>query len=290
MNQRVVAALIVVVLAGAGLYLWLAPGGNVAPVTPPPVSESQPAEAPAPSEPSRPSTPTPAPAPAATADTKPGTAPAPPPVNEFFVLAVNWQPAFCETAPDKPECRTQTADRFDADHFTLHGLWPQGEYCGVYPAIQQADRDGDWSSLPPVPLSPALRARLNVAMPGTASHLDRHEWIKHGTCFDGDAETYFAASLALLDQLNASRVRKLFVEHIGVRLTQRQIRAAFGGKPGQRVRVACEDDGRRSIVTELTIGLWGRIDATPDLRALMLASRPTSGGCRSGLIDAVGLQ
>src|SRR3546814_1497468 len=46
---------------------------------------------------------------------------------DFFVLAVSWQPAFCETRPAKPECVTQDEDRFDASHFALHGLWPRSE-------------------------------------------------------------------------------------------------------------------------------------------------------------------
>ena len=29
-----------------------------------------------------------------------------------FVLAIGWQPAFCETRPSKPECESQTDDRF----------------------------------------------------------------------------------------------------------------------------------------------------------------------------------
>src|SRR5258706_166452 len=48
------------------------------------------------------------------------------------VFAVSWQPAFCETKPNKPECLSMTSDRFDATHLTLHGLWPQGaDYCGI---------------------------------------------------------------------------------------------------------------------------------------------------------------
>jgi ribonuclease T2 len=35
------------------------------------------------------------------------------------VLAVSWQPAFCETRPRLPECRSQTADRFDASNFRI---------------------------------------------------------------------------------------------------------------------------------------------------------------------------
>ncbi|MGV3490883.1 MAG: ribonuclease T2 family protein [Devosia sp.] len=268
MNPRFsLAIVLVLLLAGAG-YLLL-----------------RPAEAPAPR---------PAPTETAAPTPRPETSARPADSDEFFILSVSWQPAFCETAPGKPECRTQTADRFDASHFTLHGLWPQGEYCGVSSRLEQLDRDGRWSDLPAVELSSALRRRLETAMPGTASQLDRHEWIKHGTCFDGDAETYYAAALALLADLNDSPVRDLFAGHVGQRLTQAQIRAAFdtgfGPAAGERVRIACEDDDSRTLVTELTLGLWGTIDADPDLKTLLNAARPTSGGCRAGLVDAVGIQ
>jgi ribonuclease T2 len=240
----------------------------------------------------------------ATTVTPQASVPSPPPVTEprseaaesdaFFILAVSWQPAFCESAPGKPECRSQSRDRFDASHFTLHGLWPEDQYCDVSARDEATDRDGRWSALPAPDLSAALRRDLETAMPGTLSQLDRHEWIKHGTCFPGDAEAYFAASLALLDQLNASPVRELFAANIGKRLTQRQIRAAFdtgfGAGTGDSVRIACDDDGDRTLVTELTLGLWGIIDTAPDLATLLEAANPTRGGCEAGIVDPVGLQ
>lgn len=240
----------------------------------------------------------------ATTATPQASAPSPPPVPQprsqpvgsdaFFILAVSWQPAFCESASGKPECRSQSRDRFDATHFTLHGLWPRDEYCDVSARDEATDRDGRWSALPALDLSPALRLDLDTKMPGTRSQLDRHEWIKHGTCFPGDAEAYFAASLALLDQLNASTVRDLFAGSIGNRLTQRQIRAAFdtgfGPGTGDSVRIACEDDADRTLVTELTLGLWGTIGTAPDLATLLAAANPTRGGCEGGIVDPVGLQ
>ena len=53
-----------------------------------------------------------------------------------YVLAVNWQLAFCETRSRLPECRSQTEDRFDASHFTLHGLWPQTAQQGLLRCCQ----------------------------------------------------------------------------------------------------------------------------------------------------------
>ena len=48
-----------------------------------------------------------------------------------FVLALSWEPAFCETQPDVPECRSQTTGSLDARQFSLHGLWPPDVYCDV---------------------------------------------------------------------------------------------------------------------------------------------------------------
>jgi ribonuclease T2 len=212
-----------------------------------------------------------------------------------YVLAISWQPAFCETAEHRLECRSQTADRFDASHFTLHGLWPQRvDYCDVSRTDQLADRDGDWSSLPAPELGEATLAKLREMMPGTQSGLERHEWLKHGTCYGEPADAYFADALAMLEAVNASAVRDLFARSVGRQLTQKQVRdafdIAFGGGAGQRVRLACERDGQRRLITELTIGLTGEITAPADYRRLTLAARPTDGGCDSGIVDSVGLQ
>src|SRR6202008_1275559 len=41
------------------------------------------------------------------------------------VLALSWEPSFCESHAAKPECAGETAESFEAAHFALHGLWPQ---------------------------------------------------------------------------------------------------------------------------------------------------------------------
>jgi ribonuclease T2 len=221
-----------------------------------------------------------------------------------YILAVSWQPAFCETAAGrrKTECGTQSADRFDASHFTLHGLWPQGRsYCRVPADVVATDKasktDPDaWQRLPPVSLAPGTRRELERVMPGTMSQLDRHEWIKHGTCFgDASADAYFARAIALLDQLNQSRARGLFARSVGHEITREAIRQAFdesfGSGAGDRVVVECNDDGGRRLIAELTIGLVGAIGDAPTLAPLMAASAPPRDpGCPAGLVDPVGLQ
>ncbi|WP_127599026.1 ribonuclease T2 family protein [Nitratireductor alexandrii] len=216
------------------------------------------------------------------------------------VLAVNWQPGFCETRPSVRECRTQTAARFDASHFSLHGLWPQPPgtaYCGVPAALVERDKAGAWKTLPELGLQTKTLRELVTVMPGAASYLHRHEWIKHGACYGGDAETYYRRSLALMRALNGSEARAFFAARIGETVTAGEIRrafdAAFGKGAGKRVRVVCVDDpssGRR-LIGEITIALSGALEPEARLGELIHAARPTgSSGCQKGIIDAAGLQ
>ncbi|UJW86961.1 ribonuclease T2 family protein [Devosia sp. SL43] len=227
----------------------------------------------------------------------PPPAPAPTYRGTQYILAINWQPAFCETVSGKPECERQTERSFEAMHFALHGLWPQprsNQFCGVLEDDRWASENGRWRSLPEVRLSPELRAELNEVMPGTLSALDRHEWTKHGTCYGTSAEEYYRDATDLMLALNTSEVVDLFASNIGRKITLRQVRdafdQAFGPGAGERVRMECEPDGNRTIITELTIGLTGTIDGPDDLATLIAAAGPTEGGCASGMVDPVGLR
>lgn len=218
-----------------------------------------------------------------------------------YVLAASWQPGFCETQPDKVECLAQDEARFDASHFALHGLWPQPrgrEYCGVDEATKAKDKPATWRDLPEVVLSAATRAALVEVMPGTASFLERHEWIVHGTCYGEEMESYFAESVALMAALNASPLVAFLRDNIDQSVTPNQIRAAFdaafGAGAGKRVKVQCkqEQDGTRTVLTELQIALTGNIETGSDLAALILAAPTTdanAGQCPSVVIDRAGL-
>jgi ribonuclease T2 len=221
---------------------------------------------------------------------------------DTYVLALSWQPAFCETSPRRGECRSQTPSRPDARQFSLHGLWPQPgtrAWCTNDAQSIAADKDGRWRDIDIDRLDEPLWRRLQEAMPGTRSQLHRHEWIKHGTCMKGaTAESYFETSLDLLDAVNGSSAARLFADNAGRRLDAAQIRAAFdrdfGEGAGQRVKISCEDDGNRRIISEITIGIKGALSAESfsreQLAALILASPPVEEGCPGGVVDRVGDQ
>ncbi|PZF75561.1 ribonuclease [Aestuariivirga litoralis] len=222
---------------------------------------------------------------------------APKPVERAYVLALSWQPAFCEANPGKRECRWQTGSRHDANYLSLHGLWPQPsslQYCDLAPAVRAAGEGGRWKDIPPVELNLSTQADLERMMPGAQSLLERHEWAKHGSCYPADAETYFRDSFRLLEEVNASPVATLLMQNIGRQVSAADIRAAFdqafGPGAGNRVRVTCKDDGRRRLITEITLALKGDIPSGSKLSELLLAAAPGEPGCPSGFVDPVGPQ
>ncbi|PIE61994.1 MAG: ribonuclease T [Desulfobacterales bacterium] len=220
--------------------------------------------------------------------------------SDEYILAINWQPGFCETKPDKPECQSQTEGRFDAAHFTLHGLWPQprgNSYCNVSPEEIDKDQKSRWSDLQAITLDPATREELNKVMPGTQSFLHRHEWIKHGTCYNGKTpQAYFYDSLAMMARLNDenSAIRELFAKNIGKKITSDQIVSAFdqtfGTGAGDKITITCKQDGNRILITEITIGLQGDLAGIPLGKAIMNARKVREIGCTAGIVDPVGLQ
>jgi ribonuclease T2 len=218
-----------------------------------------------------------------------------------LLLAASWQPAFCETKPSKTECRQLNAGLLPITErqLSLHGLWPQPNgtfYCGVPENIVKRDKDNRWEELPPPELDADTRERLEVAMPGTASFLDRHEWIKHGTCFfgGGSGDEYFDDSLAILEAINDSAVGQFLRANVGAEIETADLRAAFdtafGAGAGDRVKVSCTGDGARVLVQEVQIPLRGEITETPDIGALIRAASPQSPGCPRGVLDPAGLQ
>lgn len=215
-----------------------------------------------------------------------------------YLLALSWQPAFCETKPSKPECKTQSLDRFDSRNLAIHGLWPQPSfniYCNVSDKIKALDKAKQWSELPDIALSNETRKELAEKMPGFASNLHLHEWYKHGTCYSGSPEEYFTETILLQDQVNTSGVRELFAETIGDSLTSSEIRdrfdEAFGDGAGDRVFIKCArdiDGEQENMIVELWLNLKGNIEPTTSLKTLLQEGKVVEAGCPLGLVDPAG--
>ena len=210
----------------------------------------------------------------------------------YYAFALSWEPTFCEAMRDKAECKAEKPTSWEASHFTLHGLWPQprrNQFCGVDPKLSALDDQHQWQQLPEPELSPDTKAALDKAMPGTQSVLERHEWIKHGTCYPaGNAEQYFKDEMRLAAEVNASPVQALFAGNIGKQVSAGDIRAAFdqtfGEGAGKKVQVECDRQGRLS---GFTLNLRGDIPAGTDLKTLLAAGDAARNTCDGGMVDAV---
>ena len=186
---------------------------------------------------------------------------------DYYVLALSWQSAFCEDRPNKVECRTQTQDRYDANNFVLHGLWPNKKndpkhtfgYCDVSAKVIQQDKSSNWCTLPALDLSETVETDLVKFMPGSASCLQNHEWYKHGTCAGMSADAYFALSNHLVDLFASTRFNQYVAERIGQTVSRRELldvfSLEFGQENGDFLSLRCNEVKGKSLLSEIQIVL-----------------------------------
>ena len=197
---------------------------------------------------------------------------------DSYTLALTWLPAFCTDNADRAECKNASAVQ---SPLVLHGLWPNWDvngdgrqdgddaYClDAGPArdsVMRSDQgnggggdggggDGGWNDLPDVALSKAMKADLPAVMPGTLSHLDRHEWWKHGACSGLKPDDYFGAAILMTRQMQLGAFGKFLDAHKGQSVTLKELLAVFDrefGKGSARaLKVGCDRaaDGAASLV------------------------------------------
>jgi ribonuclease T2 len=219
-----------------------------------------------------------------------------PPAVTHYVLALSWQPAFCEANEARPECRALDASDFAATHLTVHGLWPNDRpgagptYCGVDAETRELDRPKTWCELPEPEMSGMTRAHLAQTMPGVASCLDRHEWIKHGTCAGLGAERYFGEALRLAAAVQASRFAQTISANVGRQVTTGQLtqafEASFGAGSSRALTLVCAD----AFLAEVRIALrTGALDGELDGGDLYLDGPAPDSRCPGSVrIDPAG--
>jgi ribonuclease T2 len=148
------------------------------------------------------------------------------------------------------------------------------------------DRNKRWHLLEPLKLSQKTATDLAFVMPAVASNLQRHEWVKHGTCYGTDADTYYSDAIYLTKQINESIVGKLFNKGVGKHVTLKQVRQhfdkAFGDGAGSKVDMRCDRKGR---VSEIWINLKGTVNPEGEISALMKNAIRAGSTCKAGLID-----
>lgn len=224
----------------------------------------------------------------------------PAPDVDHYILALSWQPAFCERNAAKPECRELDGADFAATNLALHGLWPNGGgdehpfYCGVAAVDRGRDEDGAWCALPETGADQATQSDLAQVMPGSLSCLDRHEWIKHGTCTGLGADSYFDESARLVREVQTTRLAELLRSNIGKQVSRRDLLEAFeqefGAGAAGALEVTCRREDGRADLAEIRLALRrDAIGKSLSRNALFLEGPAPNGGClREIFIDPAG--
>ncbi|MGI2258461.1 ribonuclease T2 family protein [Shewanella sp. GXUN23E] len=207
---------------------------------------------------------------------------------DSFVLALSWQPAFCDlNGRDKTECRMLDANPEAIAHrqFSLHGLWPNKSSCGVKYGFcgEVKTKPRTFCDYPALSLSSDVRTQLEQVMPSAryGTCLQRHEYWKHGSCMTAQPDEYFAMSAKLINQINSSSfVTEFIARHRGEKVSREQWQQAFDSSFGQgahrRVKLQCH----KGLLTEVQMQLPLNLDAP--LRELLTRAEPThKGSCPS---------
>jgi ribonuclease T2 len=212
----------------------------------------------------------------------------PPGVADANVLAVSWQPAFCETygyRAGKPECLELSSTSYQAKHLVLHGLWPNASDYGFNYSYCGARKQAHHCSYEPVQLSEPVATKLRQFMPSFAygSCLERHEWNRHGSCQLLSQDDYFSLALRLNEEVNESTYMRFIQAHIGESVSLADIHkafdAAFGDGSANKVYFGCS----RGALVDMFINLPALLPYDQNLKTLVgdAAESNRSDGCPS---------
>jgi ribonuclease T2 len=214
---------------------------------------------------------------------------------DSYVLALSWQPAFCESKPQKPECRIADSAAYQARNFTLHGLWPNKKSCGTRYGFcgEVKNQEHDFCDYPELRLDTASRNSLAQVMPSVeaGSCLERHEWHKHGTCqSEWSDDQYFELASDLTRQFNESGMAYLMNRRIGREVRTEdflsRLAAVLGSGARERVKLSCTN----GMLVDVHVSLPAGIQSGADLEALIAQAAPTGGSScgESFRVDPIG--
>lgn len=194
---------------------------------------------------------------------------------DSHVLALSWQPAFCEIKPQKPECKITDPKVYQAKHFTLHGLWPNKKSCGTHYAFcgDVKAQKQNFCEYPEIKLNPTSQATLAEVMPSVTagSCLERHEWHKHGTCQAANSkEEFFDLSVDLARQFNDSGMAYFMNRRIGQQVRTEdflnRIAAVLGSSARERIKLNCD----QGMLVEIQLSLIADLTPGTDLEKLII--------------------
>lgn len=171
---------------------------------------------------------------------------------DSYVLAMSWQPGFCEHTPNagsKPECGAMEKGSLVVSNLTLHGLWPNKQTCGT----SYGNCEGK-----PFALKKETVDRIAPWMPNFyfGNSFGKYEWNKHGTCQGLDPDAYFSKAVAAVQLVNGSAIGQQIIKNIGGSFRADQffdtLRSQYGDGVASRVMLVCAG---KSYLQEIRVQL-----------------------------------
>jgi ribonuclease T2 len=162
--------------------------------------------------------------------------------HDSYVLAVTWQPGFCEHkqySGKKPECDAMAAEELSIDNLTLHGLWPNRKECGT--GYGNCKGDG----VKPFDLAEDTVSRIAPWMPNFYYErtFGKYEWDKHGTCQPLAPDAYFDTAVDAVKAVNDSEIGLFIRSRIGAQMPVAQffdhVRQHYGAGVADNIQLVC---------------------------------------------------
>ncbi|RZT11029.1 ribonuclease T2 [Duganella sp. CF402] len=208
---------------------------------------------------------------------------------DSYVLAITWQPGFCEHAKyngKKPECDAMNSGALEARTLSLHGLWPNKQECGV----QYGSCSGK-----PFELSKDTIEKISPWMPNFfyERSFGAYEWNKHGKCQSLAPDDYFIKAVSAVRVVNESEVGKIVLGNTGKTIKVHdffdRVQKRYGDKVANTIQLVCV---QRKYLQEIRVSLALDFVTDRDLPQLVANARPAqsrTAGCADEIyIEAAG--
>lgn len=181
---------------------------------------------------------------------------------KLYRLELTVPATFCRGRADDLSCRTFPKPSL----LQLHGLWPNYRSgfpvggCSPGECVRQNPGLGAYCQYPAPPglYESSAWQGLKDYMAGAESCLERHEWVKHGTCTPMDAPAYFRWALNTTRRIAA---------RLDLPSDRRMSRAAFNRRVKRKlpdldgaIRLTCKSGALSSLYV---LYEWGDVPARP---------------------------
>ena len=171
---------------------------------------------------------------------------------DSYVLAITWQPGFCEHVKyngKKPECDAMNSGALPAKTLSLHGLWPNRKECGT----QYGSCSGEAFALSKDTIEKVAPWMPNFFYERT---FGAYEWNKHGKCQSLPPDAYFIKAVSAVRVVNDSEVGKIVLGSVGKSFRVGEffdrVRARYGDRVANSITLVCT---QRKYLQEIRVSL-----------------------------------